>query len=160
MKNTLARRVIEAGFAIAAVTTLAACGEDEPTRDADNKITESGEAAADTLELGDCVNEPDGNEFDSVAAVPCDESHDLEIYHTYDLDEGDFPGDEVIGAEAETTCGQEFETFAGIAYQDSTLDYYNFQPTSQSWAMGDREVQCVILDSEGPVEGSLEGAAR
>ncbi|GAB3078591.1 septum formation family protein [Nocardioides zeae] len=159
MKNIMARRVLAAGFAIAAATTLAACGEDEPTRDADNKITESGEARADAIEVGDCVNEPDGTEFTSVSAVPCDESHDYEIIHEFELD-GDEYDEDAIFTQAEETCVDEFETFAGISYDESVLDWDVFYPNDVAWDSGDHSAKCIIFDTEGPVEGSLEGAAR
>lgn len=160
----MARRVLAAGFALAAATTLAACGEDEAEAERDgasDEITSAGTQDAFALKVGDCFDEPDGTEFEDVAAVPCAETHEAEIYHQFDLEDGDFPGQDAIDNEAIEECGPAFEDFAQIAYDDSLLDWYPLTPTQGSWdGLDDRTVQCVIYDTEGPVEGTLEGAAR
>ncbi|HEY1135356.1 MAG TPA: septum formation family protein [Nocardioides sp.] len=155
--------MLAAGFALAAATTLAACGDDDaPSRDeSTNEITESGTAEAASLEVGDCVNNPDSDQFEDIGAVPCADSHDLEIYHAFDLADGEYPAEEDIFAEAETECGGRFEEFVGFPYEDSEIDWDIFFPTSQSWdEFDDREVQCIVFDLNGPVEGTLEGAGR
>ena len=40
------------------------------------------------------------------------------------------------------------------------LEVQYLSPTESSWAMGDREIVCTVLDPAGPVTGTLEGANR
>jgi hypothetical protein len=60
---------------------------------------------------------------------------------------------------ADTGCLPEFDRFVGLAYDASTLDYYAYRPSEESWAGGDRVISCVIWDPAGQVAGSLQGAA-
>jgi len=92
--------------------------------------------------------------------VPCSESHDEEVYFEFELEEGDFPGEDAITAKSDERCHTEFEPFVGIAYEESVLDFFSFQPTAQGWDDGDRVVQCVIWDPAGPVVGTLAGTNR
>ncbi|MDT9594112.1 septum formation family protein [Nocardioides zeae] len=165
MRRTIMNRTIAAaGFALLAATTLAGCGSDEEaTRDADtNEVTEAGEADVFSLALGDCIDDDGlGNEVSDVAAVPCAEPHDNEVFHVVEMEGDDWPGDEAVEAAVEEGCVGEFETFVGVAYMDSELDIFPLTPTQGSWEQGDdREILCLIYDPAGPVEGSLEGAAR
>lgn len=159
-KTTL--RLVAAGFAaVLGATTLAACGEDEATRNTDtNEVETAGEADVFSLQVGDCFDDPDSGTIEDVAAVPCADSHDNEIYHSFEMEDGDWPGDDAVQAAAAEGCDAEFEPFAGIAYDESLLDWAPITPTEGSWESGDdREILCTIYDTQGPVEGTLEGAA-
>ena len=57
-------------------------------------------------------------------------------------------------------CLAQFDAFVGLAYDSSTLDFYEYRPSEESWASGDRTVSCVIWDPAGQVTGSLAGAAH
>lgn len=163
MKIT-ARRLAASLAAIACAAVLAGCGDDDKaTRDSDNdnEVTEAGEADVFSLQVGDCFNdEGAGGEISDVPAVPCEESHDNEVYHSFEVEGDEWPGDEAIATAAEDECGPQFETFAGISYDESVLDWGPITPTEGSWSQDDREILCIVWDSEGPVEGSLEGAGR
>ncbi|XBH20833.1 septum formation family protein [Jonesiaceae bacterium BS-20] len=132
-------------------------------RDADtNEITEA-QDRADVFEMrvGDCLKTSAlGDEVASVPVVPCSEEHEDEIYFSFEIPDGDFPGDAEIDAAAETTCTREFSNFVGTAYEASTLDWSPFTPSAGSWSEGDREVLCVAFDPDGLTTGSLAGAAR
>src|SRR5688500_4430769 len=77
----------------------AACGAGEPTRDESGDITETEDVAPNSLQAGDCFNDPEAGsptQVTALEAVPCDEPHDNEVFHVFQLDDGDFPGaDEV-----------------------------------------------------------------
>ncbi|WP_447643816.1 septum formation family protein [Nocardioides zeae] len=159
MKNTLARRALAAGFALAAATTLAACGDDAERDDASNEITAAGDADVFDLEVGDCFDDTDSGQITDVPGVPCAEPHDNEIFHTFEMEEGDWPGNEAVSAAADEECNAAFEEFVGIAYDDSTLYWSTITPVQQTWEeIDDREVICVIYSPDGPTEGTLEGS--
>jgi len=163
---------------ILAATALAGCGQISSLvggaqRDADtHEVTEEGTDSVFDIRVGDCLQEPDASsdEVTDVTVVPCDGAHDYELYDEFDLttDDDQWPGMEQLSADADGGCYDAFETFVGVPFDESeSLWYTYYHPTEQSWAEGDRAIQCLIYeasDSRGmnltPVEGSLEGAAR
>jgi hypothetical protein len=90
----------------------------------------------------------------------CSEPHDSEAYASIMIDDGDFPGDQTVTDQAVADCTTEFNSFVGVDYQDSELDFAYYYPTEESWANGDREILCLIVDPAGKATGTLEGAAR
>lgn len=95
----------------------------------------------------------------SLPVVPCGEPHD-EVYFDFLLDDGEYPGDDAVLEASDSGCLAQFDAFVGVAYDSSTLDFYAYRPSEQSWASGDRAVSCVIWDPADQVTGSLEGAAH
>ncbi|KNY06564.1 hypothetical protein AKH00_11640 [Microbacterium sp. GCS4] len=112
------------------------------------------------LEVGQCIPYVDWEEdVYYVPVVSCDQPHTDEVYFTFDIDDGDFPGDEEVSRIADERCIAEFEAFVGYAYADSVLDFYWSVPTQRTWRMGDREVVCIVYSYED-VTGTVQGAAR
>lgn len=135
----------------------------DATRD-DNGQVIAGNDNADVflIKVGDCVNDADlGDVITSIPIVPCTEPHDSEVYYELALPGSDFPGDDAVLEDAQTACFDAFETFTGIAGDDSELAFYPLTPTEDSWTQSnDRLVSCLIYDPAGQTTGSLEGAAR
>ncbi|TDQ51596.1 septum formation family protein [Actinorugispora endophytica] len=115
-----------------------------------------------TLVVGDCLSSSTGEgEVSSVPTVDCAEPHDSEVYASHMIADGAYPGEDAIYTEAEEVCTTEFETFVGMAYLDSELDFEYLYPTEDSWnELDDREILCMVVDPAGQTTGSLEGAAR
>lgn len=163
-------RVVAVGAAALLAVTLSGCGvlqevlgrADKPVRDAETQeITESGQADVFSIKVGDCLNEASGEMVTDVPVVPCAEPHDEEAYFESVLADGEFPGDEAVQAQADEICYGAFATFAGIAYEDSALDYYPYTPTEMGWnEANDRIVTCIIYDPAAQTTGSLAGSAR
>jgi len=68
---------------------LAACGSDEPSRSDEGAIEEEGDLGVQSVEVGDCFDDPEGVaeervEVEALGAVPCDQPHDNEAYHLFD----------------------------------------------------------------------------
>lgn len=125
------------------------------------EVTAAGQADVFDLEVGDCFNDTALESVSDVPAVPCDEEHDNEIYHLFDLEGGDYPGEETVSASADEGCRATFEAFVGLAYEESELDFGTLYPSEDTWAdLGDREVVCLAYDPAGMVVGSLAGVAR
>lgn len=123
------------------------------------------------LAVGDCWDLPeslqegsageDVQEVNTVPVVPCTEEHDMEVYAVFDLDDGPWPGQDVVADEAQNGCLARWQSFVGLDYSESSLDVYKLFPILESWEdMGDREVTCSIYDPAARTSGSLEGAAR
>lgn len=103
-----------------------------------------------TLEPGQCFNDPGvQDEVSDVEIVDCAESHDNEVYHTFDISASSFPGESVVLDQAFDGCLGAFDAYVGIDFNSSALDVSALTPTSASWAQGDREVVCYLFDFYG-----------
>jgi hypothetical protein len=151
----------------AAALALAGCsllpGGNGGTTPTDNETATGEGETVDvfTVAVGDCLN--DGGvegEVSETVVIDCAEPHDSEAYASILIDDGDFPGDTAVADQAVADCTTEFNAFVGLDYNSSALDFAYYYPTEESWANGDREILCLIVDPAGKVEGSLQGAAR
>lgn len=123
------------------------------------------------LRVGDCYDEP--SEYDpqgawSILLIPCEEPHWYELYAKSDLGmshfpdaistTAEFPGEEEVEVAANEVCYEAFADYVGGSYEDSTLEYWYYLPTADSWAHGDRMARCVIGLEEGTIAGSAAGS--
>jgi hypothetical protein len=113
-----------------------------------------------SLSVGDCFNGTAVGTVTDVPKVDCAAPHDLEVFYDFQLTGAAYPGDSVVSDAAKAGCQAQFDSFVGMAYADSALDFTEFTPTADSWQGGDRTVSCVIGDPNGKTTGSLSGAAR
>ena len=145
---------------LAASLTLAGCtggGGVEPSPSA----TDDGQANASDIKVGDCLNDSDvEDEVTTVPIVDCTLPHDREAYSSIILSDGSFPGADVIKQKAIDGCTTDFNNFVGVNYDQSTLSFAYYYPTTESWANGDRQILCMIFDPAGKTTGSLDGAAK
>ncbi|GAA1988404.1 hypothetical protein GCM10009799_12580 [Nocardiopsis rhodophaea] len=113
------------------------------------------------IEVGECLaSVPQDGEVFNVETIDCAETHEGEVYANVTLDDGDFPGVKKIEKTVDARCSEEFESFVGIGYNDSELEFTSLYPTEESWnTWDDRQVTCIIADPEGTT-GSLKGAER
>lgn len=115
------------------------------------------------LEVGDCFGETDadGGRISDVPMVDCSEPHDREVFHTFTVADGEFPGEDALMAQAEDLCIPVFEEYVGTAYGTSRLGIQPIMPTQDSWDDGDREVVCALYDLQGvQLEGSMQGSGE
>lgn len=134
-----------------------------PERDASGALIESGEVEALDLQVGDCFNGPGaggGETVLTVMVVPCDELHEFEVYHAFDLEDGDYPGTDAVQELWIAGCLSEFEGFVGMPFDQSELDISGIFPTAETWnELDDREVLCSVTAVSGePRTGSAERA--
>ncbi len=113
-----------------------------------------------SLAVGDCVDGTSVGAVTDVPTVACAAPHDLEVFYDFDLTGGAYPGDSVVSDAAKAGCEAQFDSFVGLTYADSALDFTEYTPTADSWRSGDRTVSCVIGDPNGKTTGTLRGAAR
>lgn len=114
-----------------------------------------------TAEVGSCVNTSDfEGEITEIPTVDCSEEHDAQVFHLFDMDDGDFPGDDAISTAAEEQCLPAFEEFVGTGYQESSLDINFIGPSQDTWDQADdREVICVLYTMDGSTSTeSFEGS--
>ena len=114
-----------------------------------------------SLEEGQCFDDPQATgEISDVPIVECDEPHDNEVFFTFDLPDGDYPGDIAVQEQASEGCLGAFEGYVGLDYATSELDILFLSPTSDSWDQADdREVVCFLyrVDQE-KMTGSMQGS--
>ncbi|MEV2278019.1 septum formation family protein [Nocardiopsis sp. NPDC049922] len=178
--QTILGRVALGGLAAGAALALSACapiadilgGGSIEVPDVDLETpAEGGEGPTDTdvfqLNIGDCFIKEDLNtafmsgDVSEVPILDCAESHDSEIFYTYDIAGDTYPGEEAVSADVSETCaGQAFTDFIGVEYANSEFLIDAFTPTEDGWnTIGDREVICYVKTGE-LVTGTLEGANR
>jgi hypothetical protein len=112
------------------------------------------------LKVGDCLTATEPNlppAKDDL--VPCDQPHTAEVFHTFNLDDGDYPGEESAASTAEEGCTAEFAGFVGVPFEQSELEVFYLYPVEAYWTLGDRSVQCLVGTGEEST-GSLANAAR
>ena len=115
------------------------------------------------LKVGDCFNktnttDAEGNAVDSDAIVDCAKSHTYEDFSDFVYPNASgFPGYEQIGSLEQTRCEQDFQTYVGVSWEQSTLVISYDSPDEQSWAGGDQTIHCLLADGSG---GQLTGSAQ
>lgn len=128
-------------------------------RDAAEESRENGSAFS--LSVGECFDSPTGKpagETADVDVVDCAQPHDGEVYGTFRLDNGSYPGESRIAQLAGDRCGTLAESYFGdlTAVPDNVHDYY-FHPTARSRSLGERTVTCLVGGESG---GKLTGSVR
>ena len=106
------------------------------------------DGASISLVKGECFDAPGGSlsgETYDVDKVPCSGEHDGEVFASFRLKDGSYPGDESVGSTADERCYGLQDAYAmdGWAVPDD-VDVYYLTPTEDSWSAGDREVTCVF----------------
>ncbi|MFI5683826.1 DUF4190 domain-containing protein [Streptomyces sp. NPDC051636] len=119
------------------------------------------DGASISLAKGECFNAPGGSlegETYDVDKVPCAGEHDGEVFASFELTGGPYPGDSAVTDRADERCYNLQDSYAmdGWAVPDD-VDVYYLTPTRDSWAAGDREVTCVFgnTDEGAGLTGSL-----
>ncbi|MDW4909526.1 DUF4190 domain-containing protein [Streptomyces sp. ADMS] len=118
-----------------------------------------------SLAKGDCFDTLDGSleglAYD-VDTVPCSVAHDGEVFASFQLPSGAYPGDDRVTELADDKCYALQDSYAMDTWAvPGDADVYYLTPTRQSWRLGDHEVTCVFgnVDAQGTLTGSLRNDA-
>jgi hypothetical protein len=118
--------------------------------------------SVDNLSIGDCFDDPGGNEIASVDLIDCSEPHEYEIYALIQLsgNADEFPGDEALFDELADICFERFESYVAHDYATSVYDFSGLTPLQDSWKSGDREGICLVhrFDESGVIRKSSSAA--
>nr|WP_243862247.1 septum formation family protein [Frigoribacterium faeni] len=87
----------------------------------------------------------------------CDDEHEFETFALVPATQPEWPGDDALAAFAEGACTTEFESFVGLPYADSIVEFAYLQPTVDGWAEGERNVLCYAWIEGDTSPGTLEG---
>jgi len=117
---------------------------DDADRDTAGIVTHSGEVSTTDLRLGDCVAENlTEKKYTSIQVTPCDTTHYFEVYATFTLDDGSFPGQDEVDRQAEVGCAKRFARYIDVPLADSKLDVVYLRPFKGSWPV-DHGVACLV----------------
>lgn len=112
------------------------------------------------LAVGDCVRLADeGADADGLAratTVDCDEPHDLEVFHVFELSPERRTLETMAPEIAEVCLGAPWEDYLGVPAESSELELLPIPPTDDELEDGDGEVVCAVREPGGVrTEGSL-----
>lgn len=110
--------------------------------------------AGDCLRVGDA--DPTGP-LTELAIVDCDEPHELEVFHTFELASDQTSGDARVAAVTEACLGDAFTDHVGVPADESPLELLPLPPTADQLAQGDRTVRCTLRPPGG---GTTTGSVR
>lgn len=118
---------------------------------------------ANDLNVGDCFDNTDPGNTDSVndvSVTDCSSPHTYEVYNISQISGSTYPSD--MDLEVSKACYDSFEDYVGISV-DRTLAYttYTLSPSPGSWTYGDRIISCAVGEvNGGMLTGSAKGTAR
>ncbi|MBM6403176.1 DUF4190 domain-containing protein [Phycicoccus sp. CSK15P-2] len=142
---------LSGAWVLALVGAVAFAVLSSATRGDDGAVVSSGQVSARDLHVGDCFEEiTERSTIYSLPAVPCSEPHQAEVFATFDLEPGPFPGDDRLDTLATRGCTERFETSALGSTTSDEFDLYYLYPLRQNWREGDREIVCIALSLPGP----------
>ena len=77
--------------------------------------------------------------------VDCTQEHGAEVIHTFDLTMTTMPSEDTLEEVSDETCGEAFTAYVGRPFENSALDYIWRLPSPETWAAGDRRVECIAF---------------
>ena len=120
-----------------------------------------GSTAGTALQVGDCINIEPSDDGESTVTVACAQAHDQEVYYSFEMPDGDFPGPFVMGDAVQDECTAAFTEYVGVAWEESQYTFTFDAPTGQTWEQGERTITCLLEDNSGlQLTGSARGTAR
>lgn len=167
MKTRSITQALSLVFVLGAALSLSGCSvldgliPQTEQRDEEGTIVDGGDTDVFTIAVGDClVEDVTEGAVSTVKTAPCDEPHAGEVFSEYTFDGDDFPGEDAVFAKAEEHCSAAFESFVGMSYDDSALDFSYYYPDENTWTeANDRLISCVINDPNNQeLVGTLQGA--
>lgn len=103
------------------------------------------------LEVGHCL--PDGSGIEGRRAqaptlVSCSRPHRYQVFtvETLTPPSNEWPGDDVVTANAEQLCVAAIRDATGLEPKDTPddVELFHVDPTEGSWRAGDRDVECLF----------------
>ena len=140
--------------AVIVVVAFNAVSEASPLAPEGDLVTATGAPAAVSLPLrvGDCFDlaTPNGDDVGDVTVRRCDESHQFELFLTYEVSALSYPVDSEWAAVYEAQCPPAFGEYVGTPHGGSVLDIYWLIPTRDGWHQGDHALQCAVYHPDIP----------
>ncbi|MGD9528661.1 protein kinase domain-containing protein [Pseudonocardia sp.] len=107
------------------------------------------------LAVGDCVSQMGGPTSDvQLSVVDCAQLHQSEVFAEFTVTATTYPGDDALSKEAEDGCVSRLAGYSPAAVGDPSISISFVYPSAQTWAAGNREVQCLAF-SDPATTGSI-----
>jgi hypothetical protein len=162
IRQTLTRVMAGVG-ALALAWSLGACSlfqKGDADRDAEGNVTQAGEVDVFTLKVGDCIDMASfGSAEDTVGSlgvVPCGDPHDAEIISEITVTGLDEYDSYAVTQQADDGCYDAMDEIVG-GDDWAGLTYTSLFPTKESWAQGDRIIDCIAVADEPTLTASVVG---
>ena len=122
-------------------------------------IYDDGDTSLLDIEVGECIDDEALFGDESIASFnlgDCAEPHTAELYATWNLPDGPFPGYNEVDEAVITGCEERFADYVGAPSADTDLDFYYFAPIEEFWST-DREAICFAIDfDQEPLTGTVK----
>ncbi|MEO3975971.1 DUF4190 domain-containing protein [Streptomyces sp. CAU 1734] len=168
-KGQRGRGMAIAGIAVSAVSTLlltlflvsGAAGDawDEFEKNVDEVASTR---FVEDLDKGDCYNVPGKGtgaaETVDIQIVDCAKKHEAEVTGTFTITGFDkYPGTAEVESISEKRCAVISDAYSLDSWDiPADIEYYDYLPTREGWALGDRQVTCGFAMTDGrPTTGSV-----
>jgi hypothetical protein len=114
-------------------------------------------AAVFGLRPGECINSA-ANAL-NVTVMSCAAPHDAEVFATFSLPGGAWPGDSSVQLDASDGCVNRFDSYLNpqLASADLTQEYV--YPNQAAWQAGERTVVCEVRAASGQLTGSVRATS-
>jgi hypothetical protein len=103
------------------------------------------------LEAGDCIKKWAKGDL---PVVSCTEKHEEEVYATYDLSDGPYPGLRPLQARAAKGCGKRAKKLFKSELPRHVFPDFAY-PSKEGWKYGDRRIICMFYGIGGPLTHSV-----
>jgi hypothetical protein len=111
-------------------------------------------AAVFGLRQGNCIITPNES---VVSAVSCTSPHDAEVFATFTLPAGPWPGSAAVEQAADDGCGARLSGYLNPQLAISLSQDYVY-PGQVAWQAGTRTVVCEVRAASGQLDQSVRGA--
>jgi hypothetical protein len=111
------------------------------------------QAAIFSVRAGDCIDVPASGTV--VHVVACANPHDAEIFGTFQLAGGSWPGDSAARQQAASGCESRLGSYLNPQLDTSNLTQSYVYPGQQAWTSGQRTVVCEVRSASGQLTGSV-----
>ena len=114
--------------------------------------------------VGDCYDVRPVDKAPPIHLVlDCSLPHQRQVFATFDYTASkDYPGPDLLEAQAKLECPKSWEAFVGAPYETSRFELAYELPDQAGWGNGIRHVVgCVVVDPNGGlITGSVQGIAQ
>ena len=110
-------------------------------------------AAVFGLRPGECINSA-GNGLD-VTILSCATPHGAEVFATFSLPEGAWPGASAVQQDAGNGCVNRFGSYLNPQLATAALTQEYVYPNQAAWQAGERTVVCEVRAVSGQLTGSV-----
>ena len=149
------KKLITGGAVLASGAAIwGVAGQDHTTRDTSGSIVQSGQLGVFVTHVGDCFASlpgSDANGFSKVStvdAVPCNGSHHWQVFFKGELVQDNYDA-AAVETGATNICSDAITNLSNSLSADMVSEYQNatskvLYPTTESFAKGDRKVDCIL----------------